>query len=54
MTLAWQSPHYGHFGLPWAATADLPVGEALDLVAGLKRFWDRDGAALRAARRKAG
>lgn len=54
MSLAWRSPHYGHFGLSWAATADLPVVEALALTDGLKRYWDRDTAAMRAARKKGG
>lgn len=52
MSLAWRSPHYGHLGLTWAETADLPVIEALALQQGLQRYWQRDNEALRAARRK--
>lgn len=54
MSLAWRSPHYGHFGIPWIETAALSVVEALALADGLKRYWDRDTAALRAARKKGG
>lgn len=51
LTLAWRSPHYGHFGLTWNETETLTVIDAMALHGALKKYLDRDRDAVRASKR---